>query len=550
MIMPDLDSTGRGTSNPVSKADTGLLPLLDAVRLEMPWTRPRVDFWSNLLVLLRGPMPPKEFLGGPYFRDCWITASWPKGAITLALALQVAFILLHPHWDIVSPRPATVEAELTWYGDPADLPLVSPEQGKERADRAPETNQPQPAVGADAYHPRQTIVSAPLHPTHPRQVLVQPDAPDVAPKILPALPNILKWADDSPARPRLSLSQQQLAQLHPEARRTDTTNPVAAPHLADPQLQVGPVDIAQNSAVNDSPSLALRAMSTGRTAARHEEANSPAPDVTGDIGGDSGHVIAISATPAPPAPPPAVPEGNLSARVSISPDGPRPGAPGGAANGGGESASGGGSGSGATGISISGGAADSGISVSGLSNGPSHDRHAYAVVHESVRSLPAPPPEENVTPSNFASLGPDARPEVLLGSGRVYTLHIDMPNLTSASGSWILSFAAMDDGASRQPGEAPRGELARPEPLRKVDPRYPPHLRSERVEGEVVLYAIIRKDGTVDSIQLVRGVDPELDNNAMEALAAWKFRPAEQEGAPVDVVAIVRIPFHAIAPDR
>jgi len=45
-------------------------------------------------------------------------------------------------------------------------------------------------------------------------------------------------------------------------------------------------------------------------------------------------------------------------------------------------------------------------------------------------------------------------------------------------------------------------------------------------------------------------VDPELDNDAMQALSGWKFRPAEREGAPVELVAIVRIPFRAVAPDR
>jgi protein TonB len=66
----------------------------------------------------------------------------------------------------------------------------------------------------------------------------------------------------------------------------------------------------------------------------------------------------------------------------------------------------------------------------------------------------------------------------------------------------------------------------------------------------VILYAVIRKDGSVDSIQLVRSVDPELDQDAMEALAGWKFRPAERDGAPVEVAAIVRIPFRAVAPER
>jgi TonB family protein len=48
----------------------------------------------------------------------------------------------------------------------------------------------------------------------------------------------------------------------------------------------------------------------------------------------------------------------------------------------------------------------------------------------------------------------------------------------------------------------------------------------------------------VDSIQLVRGIDEQLDANAMAALSQWKFRPATRQGAPVELEAIVHIPFH------
>ena len=119
----------------------------------------------------------------------------------------------------------------------------------------------------------------------------------------------------------------------------------------------------------------------------------------------------------------------------------------------------------------------------------------------------------------------DLPPEKVLGAKQVYTLHVNMPNLTSASGSWVLNFAElneMDPGAYSKLAES---DLAGPVPLRKVDPKYPPELRSAHVDGEVVLYAIIRKDGTVDSIHLVHGVDPDLDANAIEALAQWKFQP-------------------------
>jgi protein TonB len=120
-----------------------------------------------------------------------------------------------------------------------------------------------------------------------------------------------------------------------------------------------------------------------------------------------------------------------------------------------------------------------------------------------------------------------------------------MPNLNSATGSWILNFSEL-----RSNLDAPRaisGDLSGPVALKKIDPKYPPTLINEHVEGEVILYAILRSDGSVDSIQLVRGLDEQLDANAMNALSQWKFRPASKQGSPVDLEAIVHIPFHAPA---
>jgi TonB family protein len=152
------------------------------------------------------------------------------------------------------------------------------------------------------------------------------------------------------------------------------------------------------------------------------------------------------------------------------------------------------------------------------------------------------PVEDNRTgPPNFAALPPGAKPEQLFGHKHVYTLYVNMPNLNSASGSWVLNFSEL-----HMSGAAPQdsGDIGNPEPIRKVDPKYPPALIEGHVQGEVVLYAVIRHDGSVDSIQVVRGLDEELDRHAAEALAQWKFRPAERDGNPVDLEAIVHIPFH------
>ena len=87
------------------------------------------------------------------------------------------------------------------------------------------------------------------------------------------------------------------------------------------------------------------------------------------------------------------------------------------------------------------------------------------------------------------------------------------------------------------------GELTAPVALTKVDPAYPQELMRDRVEGTVTVYAVIHSDGTVGELKVLRGVDERLDANAMAALSHWKFRPGTKNGAPVDLEALVQIPF-------
>jgi TonB family protein len=270
----------------------------------------------------------------------------------------------------------------------------------------------------------------------------------------------------------------------------------------------------------------------------------PAPEVgatqlTAANGGPNA-LIALSANPAPPAPV-QPPQGNLAARVAISPEGKQPGAPGGTPNGEANSNAaadpGSGAGKSAVGISISGGNPSANVGGGGAK---------IIAPPRKLMTRPEPKREseevaERTGPPDFAALPPGAKPEMIFSSRKVYTLFVNMPNLNSATGSWIMNFSELRGSA-----DGPRitsGDLSGPVPLKKVDPKYPPTLVSERVEGEVVLYAVIRRDGSVDSIQLVRGIDERLDANAMNALSQWKFRPAAKQGAAVELEAIVHIPF-------
>lgn len=113
---------------------------------------------------------------------------------------------------------------------------------------------------------------------------------------------------------------------------------------------------------------------------------------------------------------------------------------------------------------------------------------------------------------------------------------LNMPNLTSSSGSWIIRFAELN------PTKGTAG-LSAPVAVTKVDPAYPQEVMREKVEGTVSLYAIIRADGTVDSIRILESVDSRLSESAIKALSRWHFRPGTKEGKPVDIEAVVQIPF-------
>jgi TonB family protein len=77
-----------------------------------------------------------------------------------------------------------------------------------------------------------------------------------------------------------------------------------------------------------------------------------------------------------------------------------------------------------------------------------------------------------------------------------------------------------------------------------VDPKYIATAVADRVEGRVQLLCVINQQGHVEQVELVRGLDPRLDQSAIEALSKWQFRPAHRNGEAVDVDVMVEIPFH------
>jgi protein TonB len=526
------------------------------LRLSNIHWEPRVQSFVESLRAVLAP-PPAGFDPAAAVSSSWhssfIEGRIPRGSIAASAAwhiLMAALILLplgHP-LEARAPRIRAAYQRTVLYA-PSDLRAIAPrEQSPLAAPPRSESSTPAPR-GADAFHPRQTIASLPERWTHPRQALIRPDATPAPPKISPQLPNIAEWAG-SPSIPAPRL---QFAAAVATKRRANSAAELLAPEIKS--SAPANFNLASSASAPPLPALAVNA-NVAPTARR----KTPAPDTPADqntqeiapaISGESAdlqRLIAISADPAPAAPLREPPNGNLSARVTLSPDGLRPGVPGGLPDA--PHSNSGLAGAHAGAIGQANGSGPAGISIA---SGSTANSSALSSASGSAAADPRRAPESRTIPSrnaagrSVANWDPSVPPERILRNGRIGTLHVNMPNLTSASGSWTLRFARLDDGAAPKVAYTPQREVNSPVPLRKVDPRYPPELVKERIEGEVVLYAIIRKDGSIDSIQVMRSLDPELDRNAMDALSHWKFDPGTLDGEPVDVEAVVHVPFRAPA---
>jgi periplasmic protein TonB len=78
--------------------------------------------------------------------------------------------------------------------------------------------------------------------------------------------------------------------------------------------------------------------------------------------------------------------------------------------------------------------------------------------------------------------------------------------------------------------------------VRRVDPVYPPLARSARIQGQVVLAAIISKAGTIEHLQVLSG-HPMLVNAALEAVSQWRYRPYVLNAEVIEVETQITVNF-------
>jgi TonB family protein len=320
------------------------------------------------------------------------------------------------------------------------------------------------------------------------------------------------------------------------------------PDLVTPAKgRVGSINIGATTAVAPAPQLPVaeqhalngRGQGGGSDALASAQPVAPPPTVGGGAGAVApGRLIALGIHPLVPTGPVAVPAGNRRGAFEANPKG-KPGAAGtpdfaGSTKGFGSN----GAATGGSGLKGRNSSLPSGLQV-GAAPGPTgtieRDGSAQGDA-SSAREIASSAPGGRHSASTIADDKVTDADRQVFGDRRPYGTTLNMPNLNSSTGSWVMHFAEL------QPGEK-AGDLLQPLPTEKSDPGYPLELIRANVHGTVTLYAVIHADGRIDDIRVLSSPDERLDAWATSALAHWKFLPALRSGKPVAIEAVVEIPF-------
>ena len=92
------------------------------------------------------------------------------------------------------------------------------------------------------------------------------------------------------------------------------------------------------------------------------------------------------------------------------------------------------------------------------------------------------------------------------------------------------------------------GVIQKPQPILTPDPEYPVTAQRERIEGSVILEAVITREGAVASARVLRSVHPLVDTASIQAIRGWRYKPATRTGTPVCTYLTVTTKFYLSPP--
>jgi protein TonB len=169
-----------------------------------------------------------------------------------------------------------------------------------------------------------------------------------------------------------------------------------------------------------------------------------------------------------------------------------------------------------------------------------------------VETVPLPPPPPAVQ-APVAATATDTTDRVGLPIDRPATaVASNGPGTGGGVGSGRGAGLGEGDGGGIGPGTGggtgggpfrPGSGIDAPQLLREVQASYTDQARRRALEGDVLLEIVVRADGSVGDVRVMRALGSGLDQKAVEAVRQWRFRPARRHGSPVDVVVDVAVEF-------
>lgn len=120
----------------------------------------------------------------------------------------------------------------------------------------------------------------------------------------------------------------------------------------------------------------------------------------------------------------------------------------------------------------------------------------------------------------------------------VSTVYIEMTHSPTPAPSWTLQYSLLRKNPDLSPDR-----LIGPFPIDKEEPQFPLEVVARNIGRLIVVYAEIDTGGKVQNTRIIQSPNPLLNPPLLEALAKWAFRPAELEGQPVAVKALLGVPL-------
>src|SRR5262249_23922726 len=137
----------------------------------------------------------------------------------------------------------------------------------------------------------------------------------------------------------------------------------------------------------------------------------------------------------------------------------------------------------------------------------------------------------NMTVVSTASSGGGLEEFGVFDKERVFTVYIPMKRTPDAEDpTWTLQYALLKDDSAFTPGDQ---QVFAPWQVMREWPDLPADLEKRYAQRQVVINAVVDKDGKVAHILVKQTPDRRVSDPIVRALAKWVFRPAQLSGQPV-----------------